>query len=272
MTRPRVELADLPSMDAEIRRRSFAFNRRPGARNNRGRVPSSVATAATPLTIITSVPVRLWLRADLSVTIATGVSNWVDQSSNAYAFAQATGGAQPTRNAADATLNNQATITGDGTDDALVNAGTGTVGASYWRCSVLKVNTWTLNKWVMASALGSGCGLLLAGSSPNVYLGQNGTFVTNAGPTVGTWKRYAEQQSNATTDRLQIGSVVATGSALGRTAATNGLTLFAQAGSGGAYSAATFAEIIQTDGIPTPTEQTNIDTYLSTRYLASLLT
>lgn len=36
--RPRVELADLPSMEAEIRRRSFAFNRRPGDRNNRGRI------------------------------------------------------------------------------------------------------------------------------------------------------------------------------------------------------------------------------------------
>ena len=58
MTRPRVELADLPSMEAEIRRRSFAFNRRPGARNNRGRVPEQTGGApAFPSSVVPS----LWL-------------------------------------------------------------------------------------------------------------------------------------------------------------------------------------------------------------------
>jgi hypothetical protein len=178
------------------------------------------------------------------------------------------------RTAVDATLNNQATIAGDGVDDALVNAaGANLVGASYWRCSVIKINTWTTNRRLIETAGGAGRGMLMAGSSPQVNLFENGVSAVNAtGAVVGSWKRFMEQQSNATTDRLKIGSVDATGSALGRTAASTGLTLFASAGGGSGFSACAMAEIIETDGIPTPTEQTNIDNYLSARYLASLLT
>jgi hypothetical protein len=223
----------------------------------------------TPLAIITSVPVRLWLRADLAVTIATGVSSWVDQSSNAYAFNQATGGLQPTRNAADAALNNQGTITGDGSDDYLLNSSI-VVGATYWRSCVAKVNTWVTNHRMMDQAGGSGrTGYLLAGSSPNCYLWENSSAVFSTGSLA--WKRYEDQQSNATTDYIKVGAANATGTALGRTTSATGLTLFAQAG-GPLPAACSFAEIIITDGIPTPTEKTNIDTYLSTRYLASLLT
>jgi len=52
----------------------------------------------------------LWLRADKGVTIATGVSSWADQSGNGNTATQATGSAQPTRNASDASYNNQATL------------------------------------------------------------------------------------------------------------------------------------------------------------------
>lgn len=38
----------------------------------------------------------LWLRADLGVTIATGVSSWADQSGNGNHFTQGTGSRQPT--------------------------------------------------------------------------------------------------------------------------------------------------------------------------------
>ena len=54
---------------------------------------------------------QLWLRADLGTTIATGVSQWNDQSqigdSNRNVV-QATGGQQPTLNSSDATYNNRA--------------------------------------------------------------------------------------------------------------------------------------------------------------------
>jgi len=55
----------------------------------------------------------LWLRADLGTTIATGVSQWNDQSGTGDSnknCAQATGSAQPTLNVMDGQYNNQATL------------------------------------------------------------------------------------------------------------------------------------------------------------------
>lgn len=47
----------------------------------------------------------LWLRADIGTTIATGVSQWNDQSGNGNNFSQATGSAQPTVAASVSALN-----------------------------------------------------------------------------------------------------------------------------------------------------------------------
>jgi len=54
-----------------------------------------------------------WYRADLGVTIATGVSAWADQSGSGDAnknVAQATGSKQPTRNTSDAAYNLKPTL------------------------------------------------------------------------------------------------------------------------------------------------------------------
>jgi hypothetical protein len=62
----------------------------------------------------TSIPgLFAWYRADLGITIGTGVSAWADQSGNGDAnrnATQATGTKQPTLNASDAAFNNQSTI------------------------------------------------------------------------------------------------------------------------------------------------------------------
>jgi hypothetical protein len=49
----------------------------------------------------------LWLRADLGITIGTGVSAWADQSGNAHNVTQGTGAAQPTYTTSDAAYNNK---------------------------------------------------------------------------------------------------------------------------------------------------------------------
>ena len=70
--RPRVELADLPSMEAEIRRRSFAFNRRPGARNNRGRVPEPSGSGGAAPIAPSAIAGYCWdLDADLGITLGS---------------------------------------------------------------------------------------------------------------------------------------------------------------------------------------------------------
>jgi len=69
MMKPRVEIADLQTLDREIRRRSFHFNRRPGERNNRGRITVGTgAPAATPATILAGKTFR-WLEAGLGETL-----------------------------------------------------------------------------------------------------------------------------------------------------------------------------------------------------------
>lgn len=214
-------------------------------------------TALNPLTIITSVTVRLWLRADLGVTILSGVSSWTDQAFG-LAFTQGTASARPTLNAADSSLNNLATITGDGADDSLV--GSLTIAASYYRSGIAKYNAFSVNDRLLDA---SGKAILLGQGSPLVILFENGlTTPNNAGfGSVGTWKRFAEQQSNAVTDRLLIGSTNATGVALGRTASTSGMTIFS--GAGAFFSSAALRELVITDGIPTVPEQTALDAYYS---------
>jgi hypothetical protein len=69
------------------------FSRRPTSRLNRGRVGSSAARA-TPLTIFGS-SLELWLRADMGVTLGTGVSAWADQSGKGRHCTQGTGSQQP---------------------------------------------------------------------------------------------------------------------------------------------------------------------------------
>lgn len=58
--------------------------------------------------------IRSWFRADLGVTIATGVSNWVDQSGKSTPLTQSTGATQPTRNNSDAAYGGQATLSFNG--------------------------------------------------------------------------------------------------------------------------------------------------------------
>lgn len=59
----------------------------------------------------------LWLRADLGVTIGTGVATWADQSGNGHNATQATGSKQPIRNATDADFAGLPSLHGDGVDD-----------------------------------------------------------------------------------------------------------------------------------------------------------
>lgn len=66
---------------------------------------------------------KLWLRADLGVTLnGATVSDWADQSGNGYHLTQAAAPSQPTFVASDAGANNQAAIDFDGINDVLARA------------------------------------------------------------------------------------------------------------------------------------------------------
>jgi hypothetical protein len=86
------------------------MSRRSSGQQQRGRNPFGSTGISSPTGIAGLVA---WYRADLGVTIGTGVSQWNDQSGLGDAnrnLTQGTGSAQPTLNASDAAYNNQATL------------------------------------------------------------------------------------------------------------------------------------------------------------------
>lgn len=85
------------------------MNRRPGARNNRGRI--SAGGAPAPFTPAAYSPVGWW-RSDLGVTLNGGdVSAWADQSGNGSHLLQANPALQPLYSASDANFGGQPSIT-----------------------------------------------------------------------------------------------------------------------------------------------------------------
>ena len=225
------------------------------------------ASVSDPTTIISSVPLLAWYRGDTVVQSGGFVSQWTDKKNTNHAV-QATGGNQPAYNATDSTLSNQPTLTGNGTSTEILCSGT--LPASYWICCVLKILSFTANCCAFSSPGGGGKAQIYWNGATALYLFENGT---PAGPVsgapIGSWKRVACAQSNASTDFIHAGSTSATANC-GRSASSALWRFFGLGGS--QWWNGAIAEAIITTGIPTSGEQTAIDTYLSGRYLASILT
>jgi len=260
--RSRVELADLWTLNDEISERSCGYQKRRARR--RGNSGGSGA-ASTPLTIITSVPVLQWVRSDLNVTQAGTVSQWDDQTANAYHFTQATSGKRPAYTASDATLNNRPTITGDGVDDDLANASIPN-GSSIWISGIVKVVTWVAGRQIWGKNTGgTECGdLYMVNSSPNLAL-YNGTPLANinGGLPEGTWGRVETHLIDSAACYLKLRStVISTGSAGGLSA--TGCALFSSAGA--TFGNVAIAERVVCSGKPTAPEITALDAYFTALY------
>jgi hypothetical protein len=229
-----------------------------------------LAGAGTPLSLITSVPVIQWVRGDLGVTQAGTVSQWDDQTTNAYHFTQATSGKRPVYTATDATLGNLPTITGDGTDDTLDNAAMPN-GSSNWFSGIVKVITWTASKAVWGKNTGgTECGLLyMASGSPSLAL-YNGNAVINlnGGLPVGTWGRVETHLINSAACYLKLRSTVVTGASAGALSAT-GCALFSSGGA--AFGNVAIAERVVCSGKPTAPEIAALDAYYTARYGSGLV-
>lgn len=265
----KVELVDLPTMDREVRERAFNYRTGRGGRRSHTRSLVGGGGGGTPLTIISSVPVLQWIRGDLGITQVTGVSAWNDQSTNAYHFTQGTGSKQPLYTAVDATLNNQATVTGDGTDDALDNAAMPN-GSSNWFSGIIKVITWSAGRAVWGkNSVAPECGnLYMATGSPSLAL-YNGNPVSdlNGGLPVGTWGRAEMHLINSAAAYLKLRTTVVTGDAGGLSA--TGCSLFAAGG--GTFGAAAIAERVVCPGKPTQPEIDALDAYYTARYGVGLV-
>ena len=223
----------------------------------------------TPLSIITSVSVTQWIRADQGITLATGVSGWNDLSGNNHHFAQGTTAAQPLYTAVDSTLNNQPTVTGDGSNDTLTNA-TMTNGPGAWQSGIVKMVTWGNFKVCWGGPSGGASNdandFLSQGTTPqlSMYAGTSTNFST--GLAVGQWGR-AEMHWNGASSYLKLRTTTVSGGNPGSNSST-GCCLFTSIGIGfGNYA---IAERVVCSGKPTAEEVATVDAYYYLRYGSTL--
>lgn len=221
----------------------------------------------TPLTIITSVSVTQWIRGDLGITLATGVSAWNDQSGNGHNFAQGTGSQQPAYNAADATLNNKPTVTGDGSNDTLVN-NTISNGSGVWQSGIIKMNSWGNFKVVWGGpAVGDANDFLSQGVTPQLSMFSGVSVNFSTGLAVGQWGR-AEVFWSGASSYLKLRSTTVSGGNPGSNSST-GCALFSSTGIGfGPYS---IAERVMCSAKPTADEIATLDAYYTYSYGAGLV-
>ncbi len=110
------------SLETPSSARSFV---RKHKRNATAHVPVAVTGAVAnrpvnpldPLAIVKTRSAFFFLIADLGITVATGVSNWVDQSTAGGNATQATGANQPALITADAAFGGRNSVLGDGSND-----------------------------------------------------------------------------------------------------------------------------------------------------------
>jgi len=97
---------------------------------------ASAGVSPSPVFSPLDIPgIALWLRADLGITLATGVSSWADQSGNGNNVTQATGSKQPTLVASDGNFGGQASLSFLGSSSQFLASAT-------WGTSLGSPSTW----------------------------------------------------------------------------------------------------------------------------------
>ena len=249
------------------------ISRRPDVRFNRGRIgtASSAAPPSTPLTILGSTNLVQWCRADLGVTIGASFA-WSDQSGHAADYANAVAAAGPSLTASDATLNNQSTLTFNGTtqscDATLLLPAPGTTPVFVWW--VLKQNAWTITRSIFSDTAGSRHLIFQQTASPGMGMADTTQVNNNTAGTVGSWFRGAAQFTNSVADYLKIGATKVTGANAGNTVG-GGTRRIATNSAGSLFTSVSLAEILYYKGTPSAQQLLDLDTYCTGRYGAGLV-
>ncbi|MBY0471895.1 LamG domain-containing protein [bacterium] len=129
---------------------------------------------------------RTWLKSDAGVTIATGVSNWGDQSGIGNDFDQATAGSQPGFIASDSLFNGYSSLSFNGSNSLARSVGDSTFGTSE-------------ATWAVVYSVDSGVttGTLFT-------FGKSGTSTVNNG-----WRTTTAQQGGPTNQYIELFSLTA---------------------------------------------------------------
>lgn len=226
-----------------------------------------VVLVNTPLTIL-GANLLQWCRADLGVTIATGVSQWDDLSGNGRHYTQGTGSAQPAWGATSGP-NGTPAITGDGVDDNLraLDLDRPVPGTSpTWMWIVLKQVTWTNTRRIYSNGNSSSTLCLVQTSpSPGLATYNAASSVTLPDLAVGVWGTVTTYFSNSPADYIQINDgTPATGVALGNNGPGTSFTLFS--GNNTLYGNVSIAEFVVADVLPSADQLTSLAAYRLARY------
>ncbi len=227
-----------------------------------GRDGVAAAPAFTPASLTS---LKLWVKSDTGITIATGVSQWDDLSGNGNHLVQATGASQPVVTAS--AINGLPAITFDGVDDFMQKAFTLPQPVTIFM--VVKEFTKRGNETFVDGFTANTGFVAQTGSTPaslQSYGGSAGNFTQEN--TVGSFAlltvifngAYSAMQWNSAAD--------VSGSA--GTAAMGGLTVGGRGGTGSFFANAAYAEIIVQAGVATAAERTSVETYVSTTYALGL--
>lgn len=227
-----------------------------------GRVRRSGAGGA-PLFSGFTVPVLMYCRGDLGITLGTGVAAWADQSGNGNHWSQGTGASQPAYTAG--ALNGIGVLTGDGVDDVL-NCSLNLPAPGTTPTTVLGVFRqvgWTAGRRWFGSTADNNISIEQRPATPNArtFNGVNGA--ASAGAVIASWVRLIAEWTNNTTDRLVLAGMTGTGVNTGNSAST-GRQLFASAGA--SFCALECAEIVVLGGLQSAPVLAAYDAYIATTY------
>jgi hypothetical protein len=208
--------------------------------------------------------------SDVTLNVSA-VSSWTDLSGKGNHSIQATGAAQPAYAATDATLNNQPTVTGDGSNDVLTCA-TLTCNLTtddFYICFILKQNAWTSGRRISSGTGGTVPRLAQGGTTPTLQANAASGANDNTGAPIGTWVRGEVLWSTAAgASYTKFGStVVQTGNP--GTGSRTSSSLFADPAAvywSGAIAECFVVKRAAGTGGPTPVERAAVDAYLQAKY------
>lgn len=203
---------------------------------------------------------RGWWKSDTGITIATGVSQWNDQSGNGNHLLQATGISQPTVTAG--AINGLPAITFDGVNDRMAAAFA--LSQPITLFLVARQPTWTVNDDICdGAALADSMLIQQFGVSPELRIFAGASLAPNANWPVATFALLTATFNGASSS-LQVNSTAAlTGNA--GTAIPGGLTLGARQ-NGVVPANVDIAEAFIMAAVPTAGEMTNVRAYILARY------
>lgn len=212
------------------------------------------AVGPSPATILANV--AHWYRADLGITLATGVSQWNDLIGSAH-LVQATGGNQPSYNATDAGYNGQATLQASTTGKFLAASGV--------------VTSQPFAIWFVGEFSTAG-NIIFALAAGNPYLVNSaGNVAVYAGTSLSSG--VAANAKHATLAVVNGGSSFIgadnwlTGGTSGAAGASAGSAIGAFGQSNGAFtSVGKIAEVVIQTSVPTVGEKTAMAAYVLARY------